>query len=79
MWTKQCESADDHDDDIARRKTAYEVGQALLYASAVDRLSNIAIGRVIPYMNQGPKSFHSLSRPLFLFNRIISRFLVNTM
>ena len=56
-------------DDIGARKTAYEIGQALLYAGAVDKLSNIAIGRAKPYMNEGPKSFHSFSASSFSFQQ----------
>ena len=48
-------------DDPATRKTAYELGQALIYAGIVDKLSNIAIGRAKPYMNEGPKSFRPFS------------------
>jgi membrane-associated phospholipid phosphatase len=48
-------------DDIATRKTAYEIVQALLYAGAVDKLLAIAIGRARPYVNEGPKSFHPFS------------------
>jgi membrane-associated phospholipid phosphatase len=55
--------------DRATRKTAYELGQALLYAGAVDKLSNIAIGRAKPYMNEGPKSFHSFSASSFSFQQ----------
>jgi membrane-associated phospholipid phosphatase len=55
--------------DMAIRKTAYELGQALLYAGAVDKLSNIAIGRAKPYMNEGPKSFYSFSASSFSFQQ----------
>ena len=55
--------------DRGARKTAYEVGQSLLYAGAVDKLMNIAIGRAKPYMNEGPKSFHSFSASSFSFQQ----------
>jgi hypothetical protein len=48
-------------DDIRTRKTAYEVGQALLYAGAVDKILSISFGRAKPFVNEGPKSFHPFS------------------
>ena len=51
-------------DDIRTRKTAYEIGQALLYAGAVDKILTIAIGRAKPFVNEGPKSF----RPFLTFS-----------
>jgi hypothetical protein len=47
--------------DTGARKTAYEIGQALLYAGAVDKILSIAIGRAKPYANEGPKSFRPFS------------------
>jgi membrane-associated phospholipid phosphatase len=48
-------------DDIGARKTAYEIGQALLYAGVVDKLLTIAIGRAKPFINEGPRSFRPFS------------------
>ena len=52
-------------DDKATRKTAYEIGQALLYSGAVDKILNVAIGRARPYANEGSKSFHPFSADSF--------------
>lgn len=47
--------------DIGTRKIAYELGQASLYAGAVDYLLKLAIGRARPYMDEGNTSFHPFS------------------
>jgi membrane-associated phospholipid phosphatase len=52
-------------DDIATRKIAYEIGQASLYAGAVNYILKVAIGRARPYTNEGNHSFHPFST---LFN-----------
>lgn len=52
-------------DDIGARKIAYEVGQASLYAGAVNYLLKVAIGRARPYTDEGNTSFHPFSS---LFN-----------
>ncbi|MCX6150305.1 MAG: phosphatase PAP2 family protein [Ignavibacteriales bacterium] len=48
-------------DDIGTRKIAYEIGQASLYAGAIDYILKVAIGRARPYYNEGPNSFHPFS------------------
>jgi membrane-associated phospholipid phosphatase len=48
-------------DDIGTRKIAYEIGQASLYAGAIDLILKVAIGRARPYYNEGPTSFHPFS------------------
>jgi membrane-associated phospholipid phosphatase len=48
-------------DDIRTRKTAYEIGQALLYAGFVDKILSISFGRAKPFVNEGPKVFHPFS------------------
>ena len=45
-------------DDIGTRKIAYEIGQASLYAGAVNFLLKMAIGRARPFMEEGATSFH---------------------
>jgi len=45
-------------DDIGTRKIAYEIGQASLYAGAINYILKVAIGRARPYMNEGNTSFH---------------------
>jgi len=52
-------------DDIGSRKIAYEIGQASLYAGAINYLLKLAIGRARPYMEEGTHSFHPFSS---LFN-----------
>ena len=52
-------------DDIGTRKIAYEIGQASLYAGALNYLLKLAIGRARPYMEEGKTSFHPFSS---LFN-----------
>jgi len=44
--------------DIGTRKIAYEIGQASLYAGAINYILKLAIGRARPYMNEGKTSFH---------------------
>ncbi len=51
--------------DIGTRKIAYEIGQASLYAGAINYLLKLAIGRARPYMEEGKSSFHPFSS---LFN-----------
>ena len=51
--------------DIETRKIAYEIGQASLYAGAINYLLKVAIGRSRPYMNEGNTSFHPFNS---LFN-----------
>ncbi len=48
-------------DDIGARKIAYEIGQASLYAGAVNYLLKVAIGRARPYTDEGINSFHPFS------------------
>jgi len=48
-------------DDVGTRKIAYEVGQASLYAGAVNYLLKLAIGRARPYMEEGSTTFHPFS------------------
>ncbi len=48
-------------DDIGTRKIAYEIGQASLYAGAVDYILKLVIGRARPYMEEGKTSFHPFS------------------
>jgi membrane-associated phospholipid phosphatase len=43
--------------DIGSRKIAYEIGQASLYAGAINYLLKLAIGRARPYMDEGKTSF----------------------
>ncbi len=50
-------------DDIGARKIAYEIGQASLYAGAVNYLLKLAIGRARPYTDEGKSSF----RPFISF------------
>jgi membrane-associated phospholipid phosphatase len=52
-------------DDIGTRKIAFEIGQASLYAGAVNYILKLAIGRARPYMEEGKTSFHPFSS---LFN-----------
>jgi membrane-associated phospholipid phosphatase len=52
-------------DDIGTRKIAYEIGQASLYAGAINYLLKVAFGRARPYMEEGKNSFHPFST---LFN-----------
>ncbi|MGD0338266.1 MAG: phosphatase PAP2 family protein [Bacteroidota bacterium] len=47
--------------DKGTRKIAYEIGQASLYAGAVDYILKLAIGRARPYMEEGKSSFHPFS------------------
>jgi membrane-associated phospholipid phosphatase len=51
--------------DIGSRKIAYEIGQASLYAGAINYILKLAIGRARPYMNEGNTSFHPFNS---LFN-----------
>jgi len=51
--------------DVGTRKIAYEIGQASLYAGAINYLLKVAIGRARPYMDEGKTSFHPFSS---LFN-----------
>jgi len=44
--------------DIGTRKIAYEIGQASLYAGAINYILKVAIGRARPYTNEGNTSFH---------------------
>jgi membrane-associated phospholipid phosphatase len=44
--------------DIGSRKIAYEIGQASLYAGAINYILKLAIGRARPYINEGKTSFH---------------------
>jgi membrane-associated phospholipid phosphatase len=48
--------------DVASKKIAFEIAQAMLYSGGVRMLSGAAIGRARPYSNEGPKSFHPFSR-----------------
>ena len=43
--------------DNSTRKIAYEIGQACLYAGAVEYILKSAIGRSRPYMNEGKSSY----------------------
>ena len=52
-------------DDIGTRKIAFEIGQASLYAGAINYLLKVAFGRARPYMEEGRTSFHPFST---LFN-----------
>ena len=49
--------------DKSTRKVAYEIGQACLYAGAMEYILKSAIGRSRPYMNEGTSSYR-----LFTFN-----------
>jgi membrane-associated phospholipid phosphatase len=51
--------------DIETRKIAYEIGQASLYAGAINYILKVAIGRARPYTDEGNTSFHPFST---LFN-----------
>jgi hypothetical protein len=55
-------------DDIRTRKIGFEIGQAAIYASAVNQLMKMAIGRARPYTNEGPKTFHPFSKFSFDFD-----------
>jgi membrane-associated phospholipid phosphatase len=43
------------------RKIAFEIGQASLYAGAVNYILKLAIGRARPYMDEGSMTFHPFS------------------
>ena len=43
--------------DNSTRKIAYEIGQACLYAGAMEYILKSAIGRSRPYMNEGKSSY----------------------
>ena len=43
--------------DMSTRKIAYEIGQACLYAGAMEYILKSVIGRSRPYMNEGTSSY----------------------